>query len=68
MKNSKRFKKIKKHTLIMAIKKTTKVEEFYDRIAAGYDKIYQNPYWKLYNEITWHNIKQFLPKKETLSF
>jgi len=43
--------------------KKEKVEEFYDKIAEEYDKQYQTPYWTLYHEITWHNIKQFLPKR-----
>ncbi|RLD14536.1 MAG: hypothetical protein DRI28_03265 [Caldiserica bacterium] len=47
----------------MKIKKE-KVEEFYDKIAEEYDRIYQTPYWRLYHEITWHNIKQFLPRRE----
>ena len=41
-----------------------KVEEFYDKIAKEYDQIYRSPYWKLYNEITWYNIRRFLPKKK----
>lgn len=47
----------------MKIKKE-KVEEFYDKIAEEYDKKYQTPYWRLYHEITWNNIKKFLPKKK----
>ena len=48
--------------MIMKDKKE-KVEEFYDKVAEEYDKQYQTPYWTLYHEITWHNIKQFLPKR-----
>ena len=44
--------------------KKEEVEEFYDKIAEEYDKLYESPYWKLYHEITWQNIKQFLPKKK----
>ncbi len=44
--------------------KKEKVEEFYDKIAKEYDKQYQTPYWKLYHEITWRNIKRFLPKRK----
>jgi len=42
---------------------TESVREFYERTARDYDKEYEVPYWKLYNEITWENIKQFLPKR-----
>ena len=49
--------------MIMKAKKE-KVEEYYDKIAREYDKQYKTPYWKLYHEITWHNIKRFLPKKK----
>jgi len=41
-----------------------KVEEFYDRIAEEYDQLYESPYWRLYHEITWRNIKKFLPQKK----
>ena len=41
-----------------------KVEKFYDKIAKEYDQKLETPYWKLYHEITWHNIKRFLPKKK----
>ena len=40
------------------------VKEFYERTAEEYDKDYERPYWKLYHEITWNNIKQFLPKRK----
>jgi hypothetical protein len=40
------------------------VKKFYDRIAEDYDKEYDTPYMKLYNEITWGNIKRFLPKRK----
>lgn len=40
------------------------VEEYYNKIAKEYDELYETPYWKLYNEITWDNIKKFLPKKK----
>ena len=46
--------------------KKEKVEEFYDRIAEEYDQLYETPYWKLYHEITWQNIKKFLPRKNAL--
>ena len=41
------------------------VKEFYDRIAEDYDKEYETTYMRLYNEITWSNIKRFLPKKKS---
>jgi ubiquinone/menaquinone biosynthesis C-methylase UbiE len=37
------------------------VKEFYEKTAKEYDKDYETPYWKLYHEITWENIKHFLP-------
>jgi len=40
------------------------VKEFYEKTAKEYDKGYETPYWKLYHEITWENIKQFLPTKK----
>jgi len=45
--------------------KTESVKEFYERTAKDYDKEYEEPHWKLYNEITWENLKQFLPKRKT---
>lgn len=39
-----------------------KVKEFYNKIAKDYDKQFETPYWKLYHEITWDNIKNFFPK------
>ena len=40
------------------------VKEFYDKTAEDYDKQYDTPYWKLYHEITWDNMKRFLPKRK----
>jgi ubiquinone/menaquinone biosynthesis C-methylase UbiE len=40
------------------------VREFYNRIAEDYDKEYDTPPMRLYNEITWSNMKRFLPKKK----
>ena len=40
------------------------VKKFYNKIAKEYDKQYKTPYWRLYHEITWDNIKKFLPKKK----
>lgn len=40
------------------------VKEFYEKTAGEYDKGYESPYYQLYHEITWENIKRFLPKNE----
>ena len=48
----------------MKLQDMESVKEFYEKIAEDYDKQYDTPYWKLYHEITWENIKQFLPKKK----
>jgi len=40
------------------------VIEFYERMARDYDRQYDTPYWKLYHEITWENIRRFLPKRK----
>ena len=40
------------------------VKEFYEETAGDYDKQYDTPYWKLYHEITWENMKQFLPERK----
>jgi hypothetical protein len=31
---------------------TESVKEFYEKTARDYDKEYEEPYWKLYSEIT----------------
>ena len=41
------------------------VKEFYEKTAEVYDKEYDEPYWKLYHEITWANIRRFLPVEKT---
>lgn len=48
----------------MKIRDSNAVKEFYERAAGEYDKGYETPYWKLYNEITWRNVEQFLPKRK----
>lgn len=48
----------------MRIQDSNAVKEFYERTAEEYDKGYETPYWRLYHEITWRNIKHFLPKGE----
>lgn len=40
------------------------VKEYYEKTAKEYDKEYEGPYWKLYQEITWRNMKRFLPKRK----
>jgi ubiquinone/menaquinone biosynthesis C-methylase UbiE len=44
--------------------KTDLVKKYYDRTARVYDKEYETPHGKLYAEITWENIRQFLPKSK----
>lgn len=39
------------------------VREFYERTAEDYDREYQVPYWQLYHEITWNNVRKFLPEE-----
>lgn len=39
------------------------VERYYDEKAPFYDGEYKTPFFRLYNEITWENIKRFLPEK-----
>lgn len=48
----------------MKTRDSNAVKEFYERTAGEYDKEYETPYWKLYNEITWRNVEQFLPKRK----
>jgi S-adenosylmethionine-dependent methyltransferase len=40
------------------------VQAFYDAIAENYDDKYDTTYMRLYNAITWNNLKRFLPKKK----
>jgi ubiquinone/menaquinone biosynthesis C-methylase UbiE len=46
----------------MKTRDLNKVMQFYEKNAGEYDKDYAIPYWKLYQEITWRNLKRFLPK------
>jgi ubiquinone/menaquinone biosynthesis C-methylase UbiE len=48
----------------MGDSKTESVKKYYERTAKDYDKQYETPHGKLYAEITWENIKQFLPKRK----
>ncbi len=40
------------------------IKEFYDTIAEDYDKEYDSPFMRLYNALTWSNLKRFLPTKK----
>jgi S-adenosylmethionine-dependent methyltransferase len=45
----------------MDIKK--RVSGYYDEIAEHYEEDYEcDPFWRLYYDITWHNIRKHLPK------
>lgn len=44
--------------------KKTKSTIFYDKIAEKYESGYDEPYWQLYNEVTWHNLKKYIPKNK----
>jgi ubiquinone/menaquinone biosynthesis C-methylase UbiE len=46
------------------VKKINDVVKYYDKVSEVYDSQYSSSYWELYNEITWNNIKRFLPKKK----
>ncbi len=55
----------KKVVCVMASRvKKTESSEYHDRIAEQYESDYSSPYWQLYDEITWRNMKRFLPKKK----
>lgn len=42
-------------------------KEHFDSVASTYEEIYEgHPFWRLYNEITWANIKKYLPKDKSL--
>ena len=43
---------------------TRLVREYYESTAENYDKQYDTPYWKLYHEVTWGNIRTLLPKRK----
>jgi ubiquinone/menaquinone biosynthesis C-methylase UbiE len=46
--------------------KKTKSTIYYDKIAEEYESTYTEPYWRLYFEVTWHNLKKYLPKKKSV--
>lgn len=35
---------------------------YHDRVAAKYDRIYDDPYWDFHDQLTWRNLKPFLPR------
>ncbi|MBI3818105.1 MAG: methyltransferase domain-containing protein [Planctomycetes bacterium] len=38
-------------------------ERFHDRYARVYDAVYEkSAYWRFYRDLTWHNVKRFLPR------
>lgn len=43
--------------------KKSKSTGYHDKIAEEYEEEYETPFWQLENEITWNNIKKYLPKK-----
>jgi ubiquinone/menaquinone biosynthesis C-methylase UbiE len=44
--------------------KKTKSTIYHDKIAEEYESSYSEPYWRLYFDVTWHNLKKYLPKKK----
>ena len=39
-------------------------DRYHDRVASIYDSIYDgDPYWKFYRELTWNNLKRYLPRE-----
>jgi SAM-dependent methyltransferase len=39
-------------------------DQYHDRVARVYDLTYDgDPYWKFYREITWKNLKRYLPRR-----
>lgn len=46
----------------MAKRQRSKNEAFHDRYASIYDSRYtSNPYWKIYDAVTWEHLRRFLP-------
>jgi len=54
----------KKGKCIMEINST----KYHDEKAKIYDKSYNEPFWRFYNDITWSYIKKYLPKDIDNSF
>jgi len=44
----------------------TKSTIFHDKVAGKYESGYSGPYWKLYHDLTFANIKKYLPKRGSL--
>ena len=44
--------------------KKTKSTIYHEKNAEEYESSYSEPYWRLYFEVTWHNLKKYLPKKK----
>ncbi|MFA4960143.1 MAG: class I SAM-dependent methyltransferase [Candidatus Pacearchaeota archaeon] len=44
----------------------TKSTIFHDKIAENYESNYSSNYWKFYQDITYGNLKKYLPKKNSL--
>ncbi|MHA1776905.1 MAG: hypothetical protein DRO88_01350 [Promethearchaeia archaeon] len=42
----------------------THLVNYYRKKAPLYDKDYEDKYWELYNDLTWHFLKPFLPKNK----
>lgn len=38
-------------------------KKYHDRIAGQYDQIYDDPYWRFHDELTWRLIKPWLPQR-----
>ncbi len=39
-----------------------KSRRYHDRVARQYDAIYDDPYWRFHDDLTWRMIKPYLPK------
>jgi len=37
------------------------VQKYHDRLADRYDRVYDDPYWRWHDAITWTHLKRFLP-------
>ncbi|MFX1343871.1 MAG: class I SAM-dependent methyltransferase [Promethearchaeota archaeon] len=46
------------------MEKKTKSTIYHDKIAEEYEASYSEPSWQLYFDVTWHNLKKYLPKKK----
>lgn len=48
------------------MKKASKCISYHNAIATQYESMYQGPYWQLYRDITWCDLKKYLPKKNSV--